>query len=154
MSLVSGVSYPVTVSWAAYAPSKSTIVSYTSSILFGSSGSITIQSRDDSGNPYYSPTYTYTFMYTGPVTGSGTPVHSANGLYSRSYSPSKTGLYTLSVQLSNGYTTANPSVSKEISGSPLTASLTVIGPTWSTGALTQTKFFIYGSAADTVTLPA
>ena len=150
LSLVSGQSYTVTVS-DYFAPSKSTIVSIQSSVLLGSAVTLTLQSSDNSGNAFYSSLYVYSLTYTGPTTGSVTPVHSANGLYSASFTPSKSGSYTVSVNLSNFYTSANPSVSKEISGSPKVVA--VIAPTWSTAALTQTVFFIYAPNADTVTLP-
>ena len=101
-----------------YAPSKSKIVSIQSKVLLGSAVNLTIQSSDNSGNTFYNSSYIYSLTYTGPTKGSVTPVHSANGLYSASFYPSISGSYTVSVKLSNFYTSANPAVSNEISESP------------------------------------
>ena len=96
--LVSQQTYPVTVSAQPitdYAPSQTTLVSITSQVLLGGVATLTLQSKDNSANNFYSATYVYTLTYTGPTTGTLTPAHSANGLYSASFTPTKLGSYTV-----------------------------------------------------------
>ena len=64
------------------------------------------------------------------------------------------GTYTLTVSLSNSYTEFYPSVSKEISGSPIDIIVLAPNPIWSTDALSQSAFFIYAAAAVSITLPS
>ena len=87
-----------------------TIETITDTVPLGSSATLTLQSRDSSATDYYSADYIYTLTYTGPETGTMTPIfHSANGLYSASFLPTTVGTYTVTVTLSNSYTNANPS---------------------------------------------
>ena len=144
-----GSVYPVKITH--FPPSMSSIVTITNPVYLGSIPTLTLQSLDSLGMAYYEATYVYTLTFTGPTFGTGTPVHSANGLYSATFDPTKIGSYSIAVTLSNSYTTTFPSISTSISGSPKT--ITVIGPTWSTTTLT-TNFYIYAVAANMVTLPA
>ena len=90
----------------------STIETITDTVPLGSSATLTPQSRDSSATAYYCADYVYTLTYTGPETGTMTPiVHSANGLYSASFLPTTVGTYTVTVTLRNSYTNANPLVS-------------------------------------------
>jgi len=60
----------------------STIVTFTNVIPLGTTATLTIQSVNSSGIAFYEATYVYSLTYTGPTSGTTSPTHSANGLYS------------------------------------------------------------------------
>ena len=101
----------------------------TSHIATDTSVTLTMQSKNGSGVSHDVTTDIYSVVFTrsdggGSEIYSTTATYSSAGLYDASLSPTVAGTYAVTVDMTNAYTTADPSVSTVVSGSPY--SLTVV----------------------------
>lgn len=109
-------------------PAFSTIETYQTTHIAGIIYSMTMQSRGTSSNvlAYSTDIYSVDLSQSdglGSQQFTRTGSHTSGGIYSASMTPTIAGTYTMTVDMTNGYTVTVPGIQTEVSGSPFSVTV-------------------------------